>query len=76
MRGTICDKEISNTMNYSRYLQIKLVLKLNVNNKAIDRVELRYKPASKFDLILKAIVHKFHTITKYTLLDLKVDETI
>ena len=51
------------------------MLKLNDNDKSIQRGEEGYDPAHKFDLIFNTITHNFNAIIKNDSTDLVLDKT-
>ena len=62
--GSDLNEEISNSINFGRWLQIKRVIKLCNNKDAPKCSDTKYYPAYKFDFIYKAIVHNVNAITK------------
>ena len=62
-------------MDYSRWLQINHALKLNHNDRCVQRGEEGCDPEQKFDLIFKTITHNYNDITKDASVDIAWDET-
>jgi len=69
------DIPIFECITYDRFLQIKRTIKLCNNYSAPKKVEPKYNPAYKYDLIFKALVRNCNVLTKYADLDLCGDET-
>ena len=73
------DHVIANSMKYSRWLQIKAVIKLN-DNRATSSTrgttgDDDYDPCAKYDLVFKCLVGNVNAIRKRAALDLCLDET-
>ena len=62
-------------MNFSRFLQIKQLLKLNDNATSPKRGEAGYDPAYKYDYAFKVIIENCNAFTEKADLDLTGDET-
>ena len=70
------DPVIARSMSYSRWLQIKSVLKLNMNNApSAARGNAAFDPANKYDYIYQCYVDNFNPLMASASLDLCLDET-
>ena len=74
--NTNYDEYISSSINNSRWLQIKRVMKLCNNDAAVkDKKDPAYNPAYKYNFIYDVIINNLNSIIKYADLDLCGNET-
>ena len=69
------DNYIQDSISLQRWHQLKRILKLNNNDRAIKRGEEGYNPCYKYDMIYDVIIKNTIAITKKGGLDLTGDET-
>jgi len=69
------DALIAESINASRWRQLKSVFKLNHNMVEPKKGMEGYDPAAKYDHIFKAVTHNMNYITKWADLDGGIDET-
>jgi hypothetical protein len=69
------DDMVANSTNYTRWLQIKRMYKINLNETATKRGQPGYYPAYKCDFIYKTIIKNTIFFTTEADLDLCGDET-
>jgi hypothetical protein len=75
MEGASYDETIDESMNHSRWLQIKRCIKLNDNRSSPLKGEEGYNPADKFDLLYDVCISNLNELTKKAELDVCADET-
>ena len=63
--GSNYNEVIADSINQSRWMQIKRTVKLNMNSTCPKRGEPGYDPAYKFDFIYKTLVHNMNRISKH-----------
>jgi hypothetical protein len=73
--GAKYDYMVAKSMNYTRWLQIKRMYKLNLNATAMKSGQPGYNPVYKYDYIYKTIMNHTNLFTKEVDLDLCGDET-
>lgn len=69
------DSVIADNFNYSRYLEVKRMFKLNNNDREKKRNEEGYNPCNKYDFIYKVLVSNMNNLTKKADKDCCIDET-
>ena len=67
--------EFSNSITYSRYLEIKRYFKLNFNHEEAKRGTPEYDPCAKYDYIVKTLIHNMNYCTAAADLDQTIDES-
>ena len=72
--GSCYDPEVASVMSFTRWKEIRRVIKLNDNARSWPKNSPLYNPAHKYDLVYKAIVNNCNALTKYAELDLCIDE--
>ena len=73
--GDYYDDDISQGMNYRRWLQIKIGKRLCNNGPATNKVQDSYNPSYKFDYIWRCLIQKVNFLSNHAELDLCGDET-
>lgn len=73
--GADFDHQIFDAITFSRWLQIKRVIKLNNNSRDPQCGEPGYNPAYKFDMLYNVIISNTNALSKYAELDQTGDET-
>ena len=73
--GADCCEKVMDSINFSRWLEVKRCMKLNNNLIAKKKGDENYDPAYKYDFIWKVLFYNINTITKEADLDLCGDET-
>ena len=73
--GSDYDEVIAESLNHSRWMQIKRTVKLNNNATSPKRGEPGYYPAYKLDLLYRTLVHNVNRISWYADSDQCSDET-
>jgi hypothetical protein len=73
--GADYDDAIVDSMKYSRWLQIKRVIKLCDNHSSPKRGEPNYDPGYKYDLAFKSLVANVNAVSHKAELDICGDET-
>lgn len=68
------DKEVASAMTFTRWTEIKRVIKYNDNAKSPKRGQPNFDPAYKFDLGYKVLVANCNTLTLHAELDQCIDE--
>ena len=70
------DSIIAGAMTFSRFIQIKAVLKLNDNRSDFaNRDSHSFDPANKYDLVYEVLVHNMNAAILRCSLDICIDET-
>jgi hypothetical protein len=75
MDGADYDSLVQASITHTRWLQIKRVLKLNINQTSPKCGEEGYDPAFKFDMLYDVLISNLNAIMKYTEADQCRDET-
>ena len=73
--GADFDKYVKHSMTFTRWLQIKRVIKLCDNNTSPKRGEDGYDPTYKYNLIYKVLIANVNALTEKGEMDLCGDET-
>ena len=71
-----CDEFMARSMKFSRFLQIKRVIKLNNHLTTPSRGMDGHDPAAKCDLVFDVLVNNMNCITAEAALDQTIDETM